>query len=208
MKWLLLILLVVNAVLFVVQIKEAEKKSIDVHYESVGGAEKISLLNEGVRSQNENKRCVVIGEVQDDEVLTKLTEHLKAEGVEFDVRRNKESLASQFWVYTKGLNEEQTKKLNQKKIDHYVVAVGDAKGFVSLGLFENIDLAKALVGDLKKAGVEAFIKERNKTKQTIWVSFAITEILNERQLIEGVQALNINVGEIKEFFCKSIASEK
>ena len=89
-----------------------------------------------------------------------------------------------------------------------LVAAGDLKGRLSAGLFANIDLARDMIKLLGEVGVNADFIEKKKVKKTQWLSFGVGELESGDRVIDALKKVDVNVGEIKEFFCKSIASEK
>lgn len=209
MKWLLMLLLTINVVLFVVQIKDRDKESVVYVYSSVDGAKEIKLLIESRTGLIEDSaRCVVIGEVSEQHSFDTLNKFLTDNEIKFDVIEKKEEMAPYYWVYVLDSSDQLADILKRKRIDSFVVGSGELKGAISLGIFENIDLAKDLIKDLKKQKIEAQLRERKKTKLSRWVSLNQDQLDKNSDILSELNAMKLNVGEIKEFFCKSIASEK
>lgn len=209
MKLLLLFLLSVNVVIFIVQIKGLGGHIRNVQYVEVVGAKKIELLGGSSAGVLSGGRCIVIGELDDQYALTELSSFLGDQGVEFELIEKKQELAPSYWVFAKGkASEELSLKLSEAGMDSYVVSEGEWVGKVSLGLFANIDLAQDLINVLEVRDIEATYVERKKHKSSKWLSFKLSKPSEKSALLVGIKALEINVGEIKEIFCKSIASEK
>tara|TARA_R110002072_G_scaffold298768_1_gene473175 strand:- start:546 stop:1175 length:630 start_codon:yes stop_codon:yes gene_type:complete len=209
MKWLLLFLLSVNAVIFIIQIKDVEEGAKSSQYVAVTAAKELGLLNELVVNAVARERCIVVGEIDDQRVITDLSAFLDARAVEYELIEKKQEMAPSYWVFAQGdAGKELIAKLNDMGVDSYLISDGKWAGRVSLGLFANIDLAQDLIKVLKGRGVEAVFVEKKKYKKTKWLSFRLGEISRSDSLLEDLKALELNVGEIKEFFCKSIASEK
>ncbi len=207
MKWLFLLLVTINVILFVVQVKDKESKGQVSSFNKVPGAQHIKLLKEEVKSSNE--RCVVVGAIADKSALDQVVGYLTGKNIEFELIEKELMLAPSYWVYVKdGPDESLLKKLDNLKIDSYMVASGELSGRLSVGLFANIDLAQDMIEMLSKVGVNAAFIEKMKIKKTKWVSFGLNENGTEVPVVKALKDMQINLGEIKEFFCKSIASEK
>ncbi len=207
MKWLLLILVSINVILVIIQFKDRNDVNVEKVFSRASGTQDIRLLKEVVESMPD--RCFVIGAIPDLFVLDKLEQFLKKADVAFDIINKEEELAPNYWVYVVDpLSEELTGILTAMQIESYVVASGELKGRLSVGLFANIDLAQDMINALKKENIKAELIEKKKTKKTQWISFRADQVSDKEHLMKGLNALEINVDQIKEFFCKSIASEK
>ena len=209
MKWLLLFLLSVNAVIFIVQIKGMGGAAESNEYIKVPAAKDVKLLNELGVAEDVRGRCIVIGELDNELALKGLSDFLNTRNVKYELIEKKEELAPSYWVFAQDdANKDLQEDLNALGVESYLVAEGDWMGKVSLGLFANIDLAEDLMKDLKDEGVMTMFVEKKKYKNTKWISFRLDEVARSGRLLDELNALKINVGQIKEFFCKSIASEK
>ena len=138
-----------------------------------------------------------------------MTNFLVSRAVEFDVIEKESALAPSYWVYIVGAVEDGlVESLASMDMDSYLIASGDLKGKLSVGLFANIDLAKGMINSLENNGIDADFIEKRNTKKAKWLSFSLDEIQDGEHIIDTLKDMQINLGEIKEFFCKSIASEK
>lgn len=208
MKWLLLTLLSINLILFIVNVKD-QKNTVYV-YEKIEGISEIKLLSEVSSHVNlQDERCYVIEGFSSEEQLEKAKMYLRSRSVTFQLVSREQELASVFWVYVQQGDERSVKDILKKQgIDSYVISEGELRGKLSAGLFENIDLARALVKRLKKLNIEAEIFERKKQKNNISMQLKSTQIKDKAMLMKGFEEQGIIIAEIKEFFCKGIASEK
>ncbi|MFT6909110.1 MAG: hypothetical protein ACJAS1_005818 [Oleiphilaceae bacterium] len=207
MKWLLLLLVAVNVILFVVQAKEKDGSGLVGYFQKVPGAQEIKLLK--ADHKNIQDRCVVIGAIPEPEALEVVVGFLTSSGIHYEQIEKEIILAPSYWVHIVDIVDEALiKSLNDKGIGSYLIAAGELKGKLSVGLFANIDLAQNKINSLKKLGINAGFIEKRKAKKTQWVSFSINEIEGVKHIIGSLKDMQINLGEIKEFFCKSIASEK
>lgn len=207
MKWLFVLLVAVNVILLVVQIKGKDEQGSVSHFKKVASSKEIKLLKDG--SNELMERCVVIGAFPDATALKVVTDFLASKSVQFDIIDKESVLAPSYWVYVVGGAEEALlKKLASMNVDSYLIKTGDLKGKLSVGLFANIDLAKNMVVSLRKSGIAADIVEKKNIEKTKWLSFSLDEMRDGEHIIGALKNMQTNLGEIKEFFCKSIASEK
>jgi len=209
MKWLLLSLLSINLILFLVHYKE--NGGAPLSFEKSGAASSIQLLSE-VSAQSvgaRDGRCFVLAGLDDTE-LARIKEYLVAQDIRFERVDKQEELAPSYWVYVKRDEGKELSKesLKLQGIDSFEILEGELKGMLSVGLFENIDLARALVKKLESKGIAADFFERKKIKRTASLEIKTNQIKDKDAFLKGLQESKINVGEIKEFFCKSVASEK
>lgn len=207
MKWLLLLLVSVNVILFAVQMKESGGGVAEEGFKLVVGAQKLNLLKD--LGSEEGQRCVVVGEVPEGSALSAVTKILEEQGVGYEIIEKNVDLAPAYWVYITGdAGSDAILRLNEAGIDSYVISTGELKGKLSVGLFVNVDLARNRVKSLKEIGLSANYIEKKKVKSAQWVSFSLTRSELSVSVIKRLKEMPINIGEIKEFFCKSIASEK
>lgn len=207
MKWLLVLLVSVNIILFAVQIKEQVGVDVVPEYKSVEGVKRLSLLAE--QNKRVRERCVVVGAFPDSEALAAVKLFLNDSDVKYELIEKREELAPAYWVYVvDDINDKLLESLTKMGIESYSVSSGDLKGKLSTGLFVNIDLARNMIAALKKNGIAADYVEKKKVKTTQWLSFNINDHGSDDGIMRHLKEMPINLGEIKEFFCKSIASEK
>ena len=209
MKWLFLFLLSINAVIFVYQEKGFGGRVVVMDYVSDSSAKGIGLLSEVKAGGAVDERCVVIGPVEGQESLERIKRLLDDWLVVYEIIDKKEEMAPSYWVFAEGNREEGlVDELASVGIDSYKVVDGKRAGEVSLGLFANIDLAENLIKRVKAKGFNAFYVEHERFSESRWLSFKVQETVGLSELKSRVEASKIKVGEIKEFFCKSVASEK
>lgn len=207
MKWLLLLLVSINVILFVVQIKEMDGVAVVSGFKKAKGAQELTLLKDV--SVARQARCVVVGALPDENTLNVLDSFLNKNQIGYELIEKEHELAPSYWVYVvDDVEDSLIDRLNAVGVETYLIASGALSGRLSAGLFENIDLARGMVGLLKGEGVNADFVEKKKVKKTKWISFRLEEIENGTRIINALEVMDLNLGEIKEFFCKSIASEK
>ena len=207
MKWLLVLLISINVILFVVQIKEKDSIDLTSGFNKATGAQELKLLKD--LKEDKQGRCVVVGALPDQTVLNAVVSFLKMNNVKYDLVEKEFELAPSYWVYViDDVDDVLVQRLNGVGVETYLIASGELSGRLSAGLFANIDLARGMIELLKGVGVTANFIEKKKVKKTQWISFGLGELESSERIIESLEAMDVNLGEIKEFFCKSIASEK
>lgn len=207
MKWLLILLVSINVILLVVQIKEKGSADVVSGFKKAKGAQELMLLKDVGGAKQ--ARCVVIGALQDEDVLAVLIGFLGENQIEYELVEKEVELAPSYWVYViDEVKDSLVDRLNALGVETYLIASGDLSGRLSAGLFANIDLARGMVDLLKEEGVNADFVEKKKVKKSRWISFRLEGMENGKRIINALEVMDLNLGEIKEFFCKSIASEK
>jgi hypothetical protein len=207
MKWLFLSLVLINAVLFVLNHKSL--RANEGEYRITEGAGAIRLLGEELGLVRVSERCLVLSGFVNDKDIDQVRKSLDKAGVRYEQVERADLMASVYWVFVEnGQSSEQKKKLKESGIESYEILEGELRGKFSVGLFENIDLARSLVKRLESMAVQADIFERKKTKKTISFEVYMQNAEAKNLLLQGLEASGIKVDQIKEFFCKSIASEK
>lgn len=207
MKWLLLLLVSINVILLVVQIKERNEIKVVSEFNRYDAAKELKLLKDV--DQRVVDRCLVVGAITEKTAVDTIEKYLNELEIKYDLIEKEEELAPSYWVYivdevTQGLLD----NLTGMGVESYVIASGELKGQLSVGLFANIDLAKDMIDALKKAQVNANLIEKRRVKKTQWISLRVAQLNDKERLVQKIKEMQINLGEIKEFFCKSIASEK
>lgn len=207
MKWLLILLVSINVILLVVQIKEKGSADVVSGFKKAKGAQELMLLKDVGGAKQ--ARCVVIGALQDEDDLAVLVGFLSENQIEYELVEKEDELAPSYWVYViDEVKDSLVDRLNALGVETYLIASGDLSGRLSAGLFANIDLARGMVDLLKEEGVNADFVEKKKVKKSRWISFRLEGMENGKRIINALEVMDLNLGEIKEFFCKSIASEK
>ena len=208
MKWLLLSLLSINLILFLVHYKENGRSP--GYFQKTEGARSVKLLAEDSKGPElVVDRCFVIAGLELPELM-RAKEYLETQGISFEQVDRHDELAPSYWVYVKqgGEVKQAQEALTAQGVDSFEIMEGELKGMLSVGLFENIDLARALVKKLKNKGIAVDLFERKRITKTSILEIKAKQIKDKDSLLKRLQESKINVGEIKEFFCKSVASEK
>ncbi|MCP5162476.1 MAG: SPOR domain-containing protein [Hahellaceae bacterium] len=119
-------------------------------------------------------------------------------------------MAPMYWVYvgpfadqTNALKE--LKVLHGQRIDAYLIARGELKNALSLGVFENLDMAEASME--KRKSLNPKLTERPRFKKVRWQLLIwgddSAEKYSEDKLLKEFA---LSDGEIRKISCKSVAS--
>ncbi|OZG70926.1 hypothetical protein BTA51_24145 [Hahella sp. CCB-MM4] len=233
MRWIFLSLLSLNAIVFLVQWLELQKRhSASVNhariqvYENAGTLTLLSEIklfpakkekledgssaDKGVKS-NVEALCFLIGPLEEEVEAEELRKGLLLEQVETRLHKNTLQLAPEYWVYLRPLESRKAaiirlKELQVRKIDSYLIAQGELRNGISLGLFRNIDSAKLLQKQRIRQGFQAEMKELPREKLEYWLvseDEANMQLMGRINSVLGSQKNNV---EARQIFCKSVAS--
>ena len=231
MRWIVLSLLSLNLLVFGVQWLELQKKNIKSGAAKLakvsGTSSTLTLLQEVkllpsaqvVGGDNEvpaadeqgDELCFLIGPMDDQAAVERLQLAMQEEGVNTVPRENKIKLAPEYWVYLEPLESRKAaiirlKELQVRKIDSYLIAQGELRNGISLGLFRNIDSAERMQARRIEQGFDAKIREIPKTKSEFWL-FSKEEA-NMRLMGRISRVLNVENSDVeaRQIFCKSVAT--
>ncbi|WP_020404985.1 hypothetical protein [Hahella ganghwensis] len=232
MRWIFLSLLSLNAIVFLVQWLELQKRhSVSMgspRVTSVGGdGGTLTLLSEiklvpeqskkefeseeRVEKVNKGALCFLIGPMEGEDQAALLQKDLLELQVETRIHQNTIQLAPEYWIYLEPLDSRKAaiiklKELQVRKIDSYLIAQGELRNGISLGLFRNIDSAKALQSQRVRQGFDAKMKELPREKVEYWLLSEDEANVQLMGRIDSVLAGQKNNIEARQIFCKSVAS--
>jgi len=218
MKWALFVLLSLNLVIAGVQwLNMRETKELPV-YKEVIGSSGVELLQEVrkkslVDIEGKDKRCLLMGPTKEKVVADKMHAALYAEGFLAELVIQKIDKAPGYWVYYDrfegdGGREKQLAEFKLRGIDSFIIRQGDLAGAISLGVFENIDSTRRLKKKMTKLGYEVQFKDIKNSELEYWILLPVNYMAESRMKIEQIFAPIKKVQEMREIFCKSVASEK
>jgi hypothetical protein len=214
MKWFFIVLLAINIILAGFQWLQHREAKVAPVYQSLSDESSIVLLSELSDSpengRGDEERCLLIGP------------SAKKEGIELglsalgldksDARLIEQGIekAPSYWVYIKFSDNVASvlSRLQQDGVDAYQISSGELKGGVSLGVFENIDLARRLVKKINKKGYEAAIYSLERKTAEYWLLLRKKYAADNQGKINEFLASLLKNAEKREIFCKSVASEK
>jgi hypothetical protein len=156
--------------------------------------------------------CLLLGPLENQEQAEVILQSLGGDNKSSKLVVQKVKKAPSYWVYFNTYAEktvdEWLEDFKLKKIDSYVIRSGDLKGALSLGVFENIDLAYRLKKMMKKKGFESKISEINKLDSEFWLLFSAGYAAENKKKIDEMLTPLKKMHEKREIMCKSVASEK
>ena len=216
MKWIFLSLLAINVVLVAIQWVDSRSTVTPVPYIDEAGSKSLKLLAEMSGKKllvgKESAMCLLVGPLETRKIAEQMREFLNegsdnAKLVVQEVRK-----APSYWVYFDAYENKSvsawSEEFKLKSIDSYVINLGELKGALSLGVFENIDLAYRLKKMMKKKGYESKISEINKVDKEFWLLFSSGYAAENQKKIDEMLTPLKKMHEKREISCKSVASEK
>ena len=120
------------------------------------------------------KLCTIVGPFPDDSDSGRLVQQLASVGVDAALDSKITKREMQYWVILPPKNSRREalqalRELQARKIDSYLIASGDLKDAISLGLFTREELAKGVQEKVKEAGYPAEIRTKERTESQFWV---------------------------------------
>jgi len=216
MKWFFIILLSLNIILLGVQWLDHREDGLASEYLEVDEDKKIELLRErgqGIKQESTDARCALLGPIDEEAVASNLKKVLLNDSVSAELVVQEHKKAPGYWVYFDELNgdaarQSQLEEFRSKGVDSFVIAAGDLKGAISLGVFENIDSARRLKKKMIKRGYIVKISEIQKSETEYWLLLPIDYAAENKHKIDKIVSSVLKNQEMREIFCKSVASEK
>ena len=216
MKWILISLFVINLVLVSMQWLDSRNTVLPQSYSQEPGAKELTLLNEIKGRQKVNKQegdvCLLLGPLDTEVSANELLFLIGGESRESSLVVHELKKAPSYWVYFDEFGardvSEWLAEFKLKNFDSYVIPAGNLAGFLSLGVFENIDLAYRLKKLLKKKGYQAKITEKSNVDKEFWLLLSASYAAENKQKIDEILTPLKKMHEKREIMCKSVASEK
>jgi len=214
MKWILVLLFAMNVSLGLVQWFKARDMHVQAVYTESDSIAPIILLGVGSEKTTQSgERCLLVGPMHDQEKSQQLLAVLRGKGVVAKSVVRQVEKAPGYWVYYGPFEGgdaalKQLREFQDKAIDSFIIRSGFLKGNISLGVFENIDSARRMKKIMKRKGYETKMQEIAKSEDEFWllISGAETDVDFSRSaaILKGLRG----VPEMRQIFCKSVASEK
>ena len=214
MKWLFFALLVVNVSLAAFQWVQHREQAVMPEFEENVNANKITLLSDlrakSVSGSEEGRRCAVLGPFSNRAEIDVNIGKLNADESTVRIVEQLVDRAPAYWVYLSrpDAGEDAISTLRGVSIETYRIASGELTGGVSLGVFENMDLAKSLVKKVKKQGLNPQIFEKPRQVASYWLEYELDYAAENQQKINEITGFLPKDIKKREIFCKSVASEK
>ncbi|WP_217477765.1 SPOR domain-containing protein [Stutzerimonas stutzeri] len=184
MRWLLMLLVLLNLLLYLYQFNDAvpiesDAASLEVHAQEGG----IELLSEAKplaprgKAEAADKGCFFLGGFDEASLAQALEQRLLSLDIDSHVEPADEAAGIDYWVYLPPLVSRQAslrqlRELQSRNIDSYIITVGDLANGISLGIFSRKDSAESVVSRLKGVDYTAMVRELPRTHRRYWVRIA------------------------------------
>ncbi len=191
MRWLFLLLLVLNLFYYVWHQQQAPLRVKEVEPMSLyrGQQQNIRLLSEADRAQERREvvapevpagvteTCLFLGSFQQESAARQVEQRLMSLDIQGEVRAVDAAAGLDYWVYLPPLASRQAslrqlKELQARKIDSYIITQGDLANGISLGIFPRDDSAQSVMRRLADAGYEPLLRELPRAQRSYWVRIA------------------------------------
>lgn len=223
MRWIFLLLVVLNAFYYVWHQQQAplRPKEVAPMAQQQGAKRDIQLLSE---TDNQQRRAPIVQAPEDDTCLYlgSFEQRSEAEVVEqrlisLDISSQVRSVDDQagvdYWVYipplaSRSASLRQLKELQARNIDSYLISQGDLENGISLGIFPRKDSAQSVIQRLEDVGYESSLRELPRAHRSYWVRIAPeSRRLADDSLLEKL-AFDFNGLKHQLMPCESIASSQ
>ncbi|MGE8453122.1 MAG: SPOR domain-containing protein [Pseudomonadales bacterium] len=192
MRWILLLLLLLNAFYYVWHQQQAPLRAKEVApADAYQTARKdIRLLSEvgasSPRSQTaapvaevspEAAVCLFLGSFEEEARAKVVEQRLLSLDIQADVRSVDAAAGVEYWVYLPPLASRQAslrqlRELQARRIDSYIITQGELANGISLGIFPRNDSANSVMQRLRDVGYEPQIRELPRAHRNFWVRVA------------------------------------
>ena len=181
MRWLLMLLVVLNLLFYLHHInKQPPKVAGELVTPPASEEADIQLLGETKPleprgpSGHEGSVCVYLGGFDQESVALDVEQRLLSLDIDASVKPIDEAAGTDYWVYLPPLVSRQAslrqlKELQSRNIDSYIITVGDLSNGISLGIFSRKDSAESVVSRLQAINYMASIRELPRTHRSYWI---------------------------------------
>ncbi|MCW1938502.1 MULTISPECIES: SPOR domain-containing protein [Pseudomonas] len=192
MRWILLLLLLLNAFYYVWHQQQGPLRAKEVApagaYQSA--RKDIRLLSEAdaprVRAESsapadavapEAAVCLYLGSFEEESRARVVEQRLLSLDIQAEVRSVDAAAGVEYWVYLPPLASRQAslrqlRELQARRIDSYIITQGELANGISLGIFPRNDSANSVMQRLRDVGYEPQIRELSRAHRSFWVRVA------------------------------------
>ncbi len=220
MRWLLMLLVLLNLLLYLYQFNQAAPVGRGGASLAVPAREgDIKLLSEAKPlarrggAEYADKGCFFLGGFDEASIAHALEQRLLSLDIDVQVEPIDEAAGIDYWVYLPPLVSRQAslrqlRELQSRNIDSYIITVGDLANGISLGIFSRKDSAESVVARLKGVDYAAMIRELSRTHRRYWVRIAgaSQRLLTDALLAEFMR--DFPALEHRQIPCSSIATSE
>ncbi|MBB2495217.1 SPOR domain-containing protein [Aquipseudomonas ullengensis] len=190
MRWLFLLLLVLNLFYYVWHQQQVplRAKEVEPMASYRGGQQDVRLLSKSDKERGRRElavapeaavteTCLFLGSFQQESAAEEIEQRLVSLDIDADVHGIDATAGLDYWVYLAPLASRQAslrqlKELQARKIDSYIITQGDLANGISLGIFPRSDSAESVVQRLRDAGYEPLLRELPRAQRSFWVRIA------------------------------------
>jgi hypothetical protein len=194
MRWILLLLILLNAFYYVWHQQQAPLRAKEVEPATAYQAARkdIRLLSEAgsppVRAPSfsstpaensppEAAVCLFLGSFDGQTQAEVVEQRLLSLDIRADVRSIDAAAGVEFWVYLPPLASRQAslrqlRELQARRIDSYIITQGELANGISLGIFPRSDSAGSVMQRLREVGYEPQMRELSRAHRSFWVRVA------------------------------------
>ncbi|KZY62127.1 hypothetical protein A3742_19440 [Oleiphilus sp. HI0071] len=157
--------------------------------------------------------CLLLGPIFDEGVAQQFDVRLRELNRRVALIKRDREKAPRYWVYygpfgsyAESLKEH--RKFRDEGVDNFIITQEDLYGALSFGVFENIDSAKRMQALMQGRGYRTSIRNIFKFESRWWVEI---EAVDRGAISNKINDIQYDLGlalEMREFFCKTVASEK
>ncbi|GAC1034621.1 SPOR domain-containing protein [Pseudomonas sp. No.21] len=227
MRWMFLLLLVLNLFYYVWHQQQAPLRAKEVETLSLyrGGQQDIRLLSESKdakprheeppvqQAMAEQNACLYLGSFEQEAQAREVEQRLVALDIQGQVQEVDAAAGVDYWVYLAPLASRQAslrqlKELQARKIDSYIISQGDLQNGISLGIFPRMDSAESVMARLKDAGYEPSMRELARSHRDFWVRIAPESRRLADDALLGELARDFAGLQHKIMPCENVASSR
>ncbi|RJG12238.1 SPOR domain-containing protein [Pseudomonas cavernicola] len=190
MRWLFLLLLVLNLFYYVWHQQQAPLRAKEVAPLSLyqGARQDIRLLSESSEAQVRREQsggaaaevseaCLFLGGFEREDAAQVVGQRLLSLDIQSEVKAVDAPAGLDYWVYLAPLASReaslrQLKELQARKIDSYIITQGDLSNGISLGIFPRGESAESVMQRLREVGYEPMLRELPRAHRDFWVRIA------------------------------------
>jgi len=192
MRWILLLLLLLNAFYYVWHQQQAPMRAKEVApangYQAARKDIRLLSEAEAPRSRAEVPApvdtatpdaavCLFLGSFEGEARARVVEQRLLSLDIQAEVRSVDAAAGVEYWVYLPPLASRQAslrqlRELQARRIDSYIITQGDLANGISLGIFPRNDSANSVMQRLRDVGYEPQIRELSRAHRSFWVRVA------------------------------------
>lgn len=199
MKWLIYLLLLANISFFAWHYQAVGREEQRVRAEqqsSLEGAVRLVMLNEANASASADKKtqlpqCRSLGPFDKRKQAEKVETLLQQQGIHLSLRVSNDARRKGYWVHLPPAASRDAARVKARKLknehrikDIFIVATGQKKNSISLGVFSKFELAYRRQSEIRKLGFNAQLNDVKLPKKEYWLDWSpqSTATLSDAQM--------------------------